>query len=331
MTHMCYKFQPGLLWSLCALLVTLELQSCFGSGIVTIRVSFGGGRQCGTTCPLGYQYVDSYACSDEPVDWNSGVGRFHDPIPPDRGFVMRKLNATMYISYCTNTTVLILLEDILQADVLVAATASTNCTCPNCAMGVSFESYNSPDGLVGYKYQQNNSISIVPVPPSNLLCVAYVDLAISYGLVSYYVTALDPPTGPAGGNTVVYIFGGKFYESSELACKFNTTRVPATWINSTTISCISPSAPTTLPCNVTVEVSEDGISYTYNGVKFMYTSPPPARQIPMVWVWVAISICVASVLFVAIAGYFYAQRHKTRADASLIDERSRLINSGAQQ
>lgn len=42
----------------------------------------------------------------------------------------------------------------------------------------------------------------------------------------------------------------------------------------------------------------------------------------------AIGICVASVLFVAIAGYFYAQNQRKNANNNFVDENSRLINSG---
>lgn len=50
----------------------------------------------------------------------------------------------------------------------------------------------------------------------------------------------------------------------------------ATWLNHTTISCLIPPPPTnrTLPYNVTVEVSEDGRSFTENGVTFEFHGPP---------------------------------------------------------
>jgi hypothetical protein len=48
----------------------------------------------------------------------------------------------------------------------------------------------------------------------------------------------------------------------------------------------------------------------------------------MMWIWIAIGVCIVSVIFVAAAGYMYTRKNAATKDPPIIDENSKLINSG---
>ena len=61
-----------------------------------------------------------------------------------------------------------------------------------------------------------------------------------------HVVTLRPPNGPVGGGTYVEVGGVQFDRASaqlgEMACRFNTTTVAATFVTSTLLQCVAPSA-----------------------------------------------------------------------------------------
>lgn len=56
-------------------------------------------------------------------------------------------------------------------------------------------------------------------------------------------------------------------ELNEVACRFNTTRVPATFVTSTLLQCVAPKGS---EGHVDVEVSMNLFDYTSSGVQFQY-------------------------------------------------------------
>ena len=54
---------------------------------------------------------------------------------------------------------------------------------------------------------------------------------------------------------------------NEVACRFNTTRVPATFVTSTLLQCIAPKSN---EGHVDVEVSMNLVDFSSSGVQFQY-------------------------------------------------------------
>jgi len=258
---------------------------------------------------------------------------FHDPIPAGQGYVLQNLNATMYGRFYCNTThaavnILVLLQDAMVT-MFELPTYPAGCGCPNCVVSQTFSSYwNVPDGWPDYKYNFNNALTFqIATDFRAVICLSSVVVTLTYGRVSYSVTSLHPSTGPSTGGTNIFVEGNGYYSNDELFCRFDNVRVPATYINKTYMNCTSPTAPANkFPANITVEVSEDGYAYTYNKISFLYTYKKMDTT-AMMWVWIAIAVCVASVIFVAAAGYMYARKHTAASRVTYINEKSKLMDS----
>mgnify|MGYP001011186577 CR=1 FL=1 len=71
---------------------------------------------------------------------------------------------------------------------------------------------------------------------------------------------------PDGGSTIT-VTGGEFVSSPHLRCKFDEVVVNATYLSSTTLSCISPAVT---PKLTVVEVSNNDQDYTVDSVPYTY-------------------------------------------------------------
>jgi hypothetical protein len=92
-----------------------------------------------------------------------------------------------------------------------------------------------------------------------------------------FVSAVQPQFLPEAGGTVLTLTGGNFQQpvpgtdpapASRLVCKFgNLPPVPATWLSADRVTCASP--PST-PTTVVLEVSNDGETFSSDGVTVTY-------------------------------------------------------------
>lgn len=94
------------------------------------------------------------------------------------------------------------------------------------------------------------------------------------------ITAISPTTGPLVGNTIIWIDGKNFYDSPDLACRFDSNsslRVPAIFVSTTRVTCVS--APRTTRGQVTVETTSNGVDFTRQGLQFFYSEVPYIMEI----------------------------------------------------
>ena len=74
-----------------------------------------------------------------------------------------------------------------------------------------------------------------------------------------------PGSGPARGGTDVVIRGADFAPAARLACRFGATRVPAAFVDESTVACASPRGVATVP----LSLSRDGVAFSTIG-EFAY-------------------------------------------------------------
>jgi tRNA A-37 threonylcarbamoyl transferase component Bud32 len=303
-------------------------------GTVQFNVSFmGGSAPCtNATCDstLGEVFMPFFACNDGRGIWADGTVWFLDPIPAGMGYVLQDVNATVYGRFDCNGTenplegILFLEGDYVSDNLLPVATGE--CTCPKCVLPVNFESNNHANGWETYNYGKSNSFQFQPVSIEPLtVCLSYILVTFSYGPTQYAVTSLVPNIGPKSGGTPVTVVGEYFFQTNEVTCLFGDQIITGSMANGS-IVCTSPAATCQkYPCNITVEISEGNFGFTFNQVNFTYFLPQD-EQAPLLWVWVAVGVCVGSVVLVVAAGYIYAKSN-TNKSARFIDEQSKLINS----
>ncbi|GLD93027.1 hypothetical protein PINS_up001619 [Pythium insidiosum] len=93
------------------------------------------------------------------------------------------------------------------------------------------------------------------------------------------VLDVQPASGSRRGNTTLVISGRNFLFTPTVACCFNSTLVPATFVNSTQLQCVTP--PYALG-DVLLRVSNNGrdcSNYAAAAVWFSFREPPVVRQI----------------------------------------------------
>lgn len=96
------------------------------------------------------------------------------------------------------------------------------------------------------------------------------DVGTTRGVISPpRISHLDPTTSPSAGGASVVIGGSHFTSSSALTCAFGGVRVQATFVSSFAIRCV---VPRHMPTEVSLEVSNDGDSFSSSGRKFRYHS-----------------------------------------------------------
>ncbi|CAM9413361.1 unnamed protein product, partial [Phaeothamnion confervicola] len=89
-------------------------------------------------------------------------------------------------------------------------------------------------------------------------------------LVRWTVTMLRPAIGPAGGGTGVVVSGTGFINATELACSFGSRTVPATFLDSSHVRCVAPPQADEAAMDVPVDVTNNGVDFSSNGVAFGY-------------------------------------------------------------
>ena len=74
-----------------------------------------------------------------------------------------------------------------------------------------------------------------------------------------------PGSGPARGGTDVVIRGADFAPAARLSCRFGAARVPAAFVDESTVACASPRGASTVP----LSLSRDGVAFSTMG-EFAY-------------------------------------------------------------
>jgi hypothetical protein len=83
------------------------------------------------------------------------------------------------------------------------------------------------------------------------------------------VVAVNPAFGPSTGGTLVTVTGYNFVSSTRLLCRFGAyAPVPALWLSSTSLQCVSPAVDPWMP--MALEVTNNGQDYTRDGVQFEF-------------------------------------------------------------
>ena len=88
------------------------------------------------------------------------------------------------------------------------------------------------------------------------------------------VSSVSPAVGWSTGQSVITVIARNFLNTSELSCMFDTITVAATYINDTTIVCITPAHAVG---SVPVSVSNDGYEWAVISMPFNYTLPIMSR------------------------------------------------------
>jgi len=81
------------------------------------------------------------------------------------------------------------------------------------------------------------------------------------------VIALSNTHGPQGGGTLVNVTGSNLFVSPNIRCKFGTTAAVGTAMSTSRVLCQSPIGAVG---HVAVEVANNGLDYTTDGVQFTY-------------------------------------------------------------
>lgn len=324
----------------------------------------GSGNSSPTDCTPNQTYVPYFACNDGRGDWNDGTVNFYDPIPPGYGYVIWNVSAIAYGMFdCNGTEDSYYYAMFIDENLVDFTTPPTGslCNCPNCVLPTSAQSQTSQNGWRNYQFGTNNSFQFQQFL-GGTICLSYVELTITYGPTYYQVLSVSPVSGSNKGGTTVNVTGFGFDNTYDTTtkCSFGGQIQDAIQVTATTIVCVSPAASSTcesFPCNVSLEISQNNQALTYNNVNFTYielceecvhgscsrngscicetgyTGVACASAVvvsngdpSLLWVWVAVGVCVGSVVLIIAAGYIYAKSSVNRS-ARFIDEQSRLINS----
>ena len=154
---------------------------------------------------------------------------------------------------------------------------------------ISFTSigFDSIDDLVCVFGQSGPQVKAQFHSPTVFICesprhqLGPVEIAIRRGdleqtvTFTYYpqvgIADLSPKSGPIEGGRDVVLRGTNFQYASTLCCRFDTIQVDATYINSTSISCLSPRHPIG---EVQITVSINGHDYTSQSITYRYIPSP---------------------------------------------------------
>jgi hypothetical protein len=82
------------------------------------------------------------------------------------------------------------------------------------------------------------------------------------------IVSIHPTSGPMSGNSTVTIRGTQFLLTTAISCRFGVVTVSGTFVNSTTMICITPAAELG---RVDVDVSLNGVDFTSSGKSYRYT------------------------------------------------------------
>lgn len=133
------------------------------------------------------------------------------------------------------------------------------------------------------------SIALCVAPASPKLGYLSLDISsngvefMSVGYTFYYsqdivAESAWPLAGPESGGTVVTITGAGFTDTREILCEFESveTLVPGTWVDSSTLSCISPRH---MPGVVPLRLSMNRQQFVETGLSFEYLVQSTVRTI----------------------------------------------------
>ena len=127
------------------------------------------------------------------------------------------------------------------------------------------------------------------------------------------MTSITPSSGNPSGNTNVTIVGIGFLQSDNLCCRFgNSMPQKAIFINSTTLSCLSPAGWGEVP----VQVSLNGQAWTDTSAPFFYQDKPP-QPVNFTWFIVATAAVFAVAVLSCISAAIYMSVSSTGAQDSL--------------
>jgi len=96
---------------------------------------------------------------------------------------------------------------------------------------------------------------------------------------AHIISSISLPRGPTTGGSTLYIIGSDFDPNSNLQCNFGGSRVPALWLNQTTIQCITPPATGGTPGPVQLSFTTNDQDVASNLILFHYQSAPTITSI----------------------------------------------------
>ncbi|CAN0185510.1 unnamed protein product, partial [Ectocarpus sp. 12 AP-2014] len=99
---------------------------------------------------------------------------------------------------------------------------------------------------------------------------------------STQVNFLSPFQGPTSGGTVVTLRGSNFFYTGLIACRFGSFDVQATYVNSSSLLCVSPRSP---PGVYSVSVAMDGEDFEESGLLFQYFEDLDILSLTPVYGW----------------------------------------------
>ncbi|KAJ1464387.1 hypothetical protein T484DRAFT_2027971, partial [Baffinella frigidus] len=102
----------------------------------------------------------------------------------------------------------------------------------------------------------------------------YTELAFLY-YSSGTVTAMHPMLGEGKGSVNVTVVGKSFFAANNLACRFGQDIVPASFLSSSSVTCVTPPTATG---RMMVSVSMNGVDYFENGVYFEAVEASELRE-----------------------------------------------------
>ncbi|KYQ93712.1 protein tyrosine kinase [Tieghemostelium lacteum] len=233
---------------------------------ISINISGGDSTCTATNCTAkNSQFFTNFACSDCNGNWSQGAFTFHDPVPLNSLMVIKKVTMIVYGNFVlTNASYPILvtigtnLVSYFQPPIY-----ADQSSCPSCVVPLVPSSYISySNGLPNYNYGQPNTISFNSLAPANntgVICLSGLELIFYYGAVNYKVLSLMPPSTSAQTPQLITVVGSNFYLYDNIICKFGNNSVSATYINSSTLTCTTPTIDIKVPqLVVDFQVSEDG-------------------------------------------------------------------------
>lgn len=87
-------------------------------------------------------------------------------------------------------------------------------------------------------------------------------------IIESTVRAVNPTSGPSQGGTLVEVEGTAFINSTNLFCRLAGRRMPAAFVDSEHLRCITP--PSVSLLSLPLEVSNNGVDFSRNGARFTF-------------------------------------------------------------
>ena len=105
--------------------------------------------------------------------------------------------------------------------------------------------------------------------------VDYIDIGEPFVYTeSISLDSLSPVEGSSTGGTTIVVSGSNFRFSADLSCRFDDYVIPATFVDTNTVTCLSPAMNDLTSSSVFITVSNNGADYPASSLPFTYTSSP---------------------------------------------------------